>query len=403
MRLNRIITCGLLVCAVNGCATDDDCSLLGSCIDSKCVCNQGWTGVACSRADLQPLNISEGYQNASAASWGGRPIRAADGTWQLMATEITNHCPLILFEYNSQVVRAVSDAGPAGPYRHAEVVLPPFHHNPTFVGPTPDGYYLLFFIGANNVSGQVDCTHGIPDVPLPSSRPHRQNVDSNKYVTMAWAKDPVKGPWQQRVILRDEQPQYNQTSWHCSENNPTAVVLPNGTAVVMYRANGCVAGTTTAGEHLGIAVAQHWSGEYVRDANFVIAPETSPNGKVNNEDPFMWVQPLPDGTGQAWHIVNHQQSVGNVCGSPDAGHSCGAHWFARNPHGPWIMSPEPAYDENVTLVNGSAARFLTRQRPQLVFEDDGVTPAFLFTSGSFDGNNPDLSCFSHTYAHAFRH
>ena len=66
------------------------------------------------------------------------------------------------------------------------------------------------------------------------------------------------------------------------------------------------------------------------------------------------------------------------------------------------MSPEPAYTENVTLVNGSAARFLTRQRPQLVFEDDGVTPAFLFTSGSFDGNNPDLACFSHTYAHAFR-
>jgi len=38
------------------------------------------------------------------------------------------------------VVRAVSagtDAG--GPYTHAETVLPPFHHNPTFVGPTPDG------------------------------------------------------------------------------------------------------------------------------------------------------------------------------------------------------------------------------------------------------------------------
>ena len=52
-----------------------------------------------------------------------------------MATEITNHCPLILFEYNSQVVRASSDSGPGGPYYHAEVVLPPFHHNPTFIGP----------------------------------------------------------------------------------------------------------------------------------------------------------------------------------------------------------------------------------------------------------------------------
>ena len=129
----------------------------------------------------------------------------------------------------------------------------------------------------------------------------------------------------------------------------SAVVLPNGTAVVMYRVNGCVAGASTADEHLGIAVAQHWSGEYVRYPDFVIAPETSPNGRVNNEDPVMWVQPLPDGTGQAWHIVNHQQSVGNVCGSVDAGHNCGAHWFARNPHGPWTMSAEPAC---MTLVNG---------------------------------------------------
>ena len=122
-----------LACAAAGCATDEDCSLLGRCVatgaTSKCICNRGWAGVACSRADLAPLNTSLGYQNASAASWGGRPIRIADGTWQLMATEITNHCPLILFEYNSQVVRATSDAGPGGPYRHAEVVLPPFHHN----------------------------------------------------------------------------------------------------------------------------------------------------------------------------------------------------------------------------------------------------------------------------------
>ena len=29
-----------------------------------------------------------------------------------------------------------------------------------------------------------------------------------------------------------------------------------------------------------------------------------------------------------------------------------------------------------------------RQRPQLVFDADGSTPLYLFTSGSFDGNNP---------------
>ena len=69
--------------------------------------------------------------------------------------------------------------------------------------------------------------------------------------------------------------------------------------------------------------------------------------------------------------------------------------------GPWTQSPEPVYTENVTLVNGSAARFRARQRPQLVFAKDGFTPTFLFNAGSFDGYNFDYSCFGHTYAFAF--
>ena len=129
--------------------------------------------------------------------------------------------------------------------------------------------------------------------------------------------------------------------------------------------------------------------------------------------PFLFTMPVnpisasPPGAGASditWHIINHQQGGGNVC-SPGANFtaegSCGAHWFAHNPHGPWTQSPEPVYTENVTLVNGSAARFRTRQRPQLVFAKDGFTPTFLFNAGSFDGYNFDYSCFGHTYAFAF--
>ena len=101
-------------------------------------------------------------------------------------------------------------------------------------------------------------------------------------------------------------------------------------------------------------------------------------------------------------MLTHQQSKGNVCGSPDAGHSCGAHWFAHSALGPWRQSAEPAYTASVTLRNGSAAAFQTRQRPQLVFAADGVTPSYLFTGGSFEGNNPDEQMLTHTYAHAFR-
>jgi hypothetical protein len=162
---------------------------------------------------------------------------------------------------------------------------------------------------------------------------------------------------------------------------------------------------------------------------------------------------------ESWHLINHQQSEGNVCGNGfndgNQGHSCGAHWYAENPHGPWLLSVEPAYsvrcaffdgnlhlrmplvptpdrlkllhacdqwhssrevtaligwqrkfrpntEANVTLANGTEAQFQTRQRPQLVFGEDGQTPSFLFTSGSFEGNNPDLNMTTHTFAHAFK-
>lgn len=116
-------------------------------------------------------------------------------------------------------------------------------------GPTPDGYYLLFFIGnpqvtarhcqclcacfvsvwssilflthmppgANNASGMIDCRDSIPPVPI------HPNPPSNEYITMAWSKS-ITGPWKQRVILNDLKD--NQTSWHCIENNPSAVILP---------------------------------------------------------------------------------------------------------------------------------------------------------------------------------
>tara|TARA_B110000208_G_scaffold17812_1_gene21523 strand:- start:139 stop:321 length:183 start_codon:yes stop_codon:yes gene_type:complete len=57
----------------------------------------------------------------------------------------------------------------------------------------------------------------------------------------------------------------------------------------------------------------------------------------------------------------------------------------------------------VTFVNGSTGRYLTRQRPQLVFAEDGVTPLALFNGASFEGNNPDLAILTHTYVQQFNH
>ena len=41
----------------------------------------------------------------------------------------------------------------------------------------------------------------------------------------------MNGPWEQRVILRDNNgtdAKRAAAGWHCGENNPSAVITPNG-------------------------------------------------------------------------------------------------------------------------------------------------------------------------------
>ena len=166
---------------------------------------------------------------------------------------------------------------------------------------------------------------------------------------MAYTKDIVNGPWQQKIVLQRNTPPLTANeslSWHCSQNNPTAQILKNGTVVLVFRANACDPYTkpplcTTQecqGEKLGVAVADHFLAEFIDHPSPIVAPYVQ-NITSNNEDPFMWM----DAHDNSWHIVNHQQGKGNVCGSPNNGHSCGAHFYANDPRGPWKMSADAVY------------------------------------------------------------
>ena len=111
---------------------DPRCSLLGVHAGGRCVCDKGWAGASCSVADLKPLNTALGYDNASAASWGGRPVEdPTTGVWHLIVSQFSHKCPLVMWTNNSRVVRAESSTGPAGPFKFAAEVYPEFHHNPS--------------------------------------------------------------------------------------------------------------------------------------------------------------------------------------------------------------------------------------------------------------------------------
>ena len=146
-----------------------------------------------------------------------------------------------------------------------------------------------------------------------------------------------------------------------------------------------------------MADAAHWNQTtYVKRAGPPII--SAANGTGSHEDPFMWV----DRRGH-FHAITHNQGPGNLCGSGEAGHSCGAHLFSRDSYS-WGISKAPVYTPQVRIKStGEVVRLQTRQRPQVVFSDDGgMRPLYLFNGASFEGNNPDLNMLTHTLAFKFK-
>eukprot|EP00040_Diaphanoeca_grandis_P037806 m.249741 g.249741 ORF g.249741 m.249741 type:complete len:434 (-) comp33878_c0_seq4:4396-5697(-) len=386
------------------CVDDADCSLLGICsADAVCVCDPGWMGDDCAVANLANYNASQGgYINATAASWGGRPL-LVNGKWQLFATEIAARCPLILFMNNSMVIRAESTTdSAAGPYVHKDIVRAPFAHNPTAVGPTPDGYYLIYSIGgaaANSSeptppSWHLDCTSKLPSCAEKNCCRAHGTPDSNGQIVMSWTKDPEAGPWSHRVVLPiGVGSTGSPTDWNCKHNNPSAIInATDGSVKLMFHGSSCI---KTAGERLGLADAKHWNDTTYtnRPGPPIIAPT---NGTGSHEDPFMWM----DKRGN-YHTVTHNQGDGNVCGAAAQGSMCGAHLFSRDSYA-WKISKSAVYTKVVSNETGKAD-LQTRQRPQIVFSDDGeVRPLYLFNAASFQGNNNDLHMLTHTMLFEFQ-
>lgn len=379
------------------CRFHTDCSLLGLCAVvpglnyGVCECDPGWTGAGCSVADLEPVDMALGYQNASGhSSWGGLPIQnPGEDTWSLFVSQFSNQCPLQLWLHNSFVARAESQDGPGGPYHMVEEVFPEFHHNPTVVGPTSDGFYLLFMIGVTNKSAVLDCTHGIP-----SDDPGHFNTNAGR-IDMAWSKSP-KGPWESRTVVRnDNKPGQNRSDWDCWPTNPSAILLEDDSVMLAFSSQPC----DHFAEALGMAFAPHWNATFVQDIEPVWRAEPGSSHSVGNvEDPFLWA----DVRG-GYHIVAHSQGSINVCGEvPSETHACGVHLFAESKHGPWTPSLTAVYNAEAMLKNGSSATFTTRQRPQIVFAEDGHTPRYMVQGCNFDGLNQDLSAHFRTCFFEFK-
>jgi hypothetical protein len=213
-----------------GCKTEEDCSLGGLCVGGLCKCDATWTGPHCVQLNLLPANKSaHGYQrgsnfgidtipnvpNQSFASWGGQAVYE-DGMYHLVFADF-EECGLGCWGTSSQLARAVSQS-PLGPYKKVEVIVPPFHHNPTFNKVPGGGPFVITSIGCAPLGGNgsvTNCSSWLPPGhwPPPSPSPEHARLrgaagvgvgdpSAAGVITMIYS-DKVTGPWKQHpgVIL----------------------------------------------------------------------------------------------------------------------------------------------------------------------------------------------------------
>jgi len=359
MRCNTPALVALLLLAPTSaadCSTAFDCSLGGECVAGQCKCDATWTGKNCVQLNLLPVDkSSRGYRwdmlnqtgsNQSTASWGGLPVYV-DGEYHLIHADFDKGCGLGCWGTNSQVARSVSNS-PTGPYRKAEVIAPPFHHNPT-VNKVPNGPFVVVAIGNGSAS--------LPPAPAPGSVSAAVGDPADAGVIMMLYSDSIKGPWKQRpgVIL---EPGANGT-WDSFVTNPSIFFFPNGSALMAYRGGPCLKGKENWCDFhkIGMAFAPSWDAEFKRIG-------TAPVFENQTEDPGIF----RDARGH-FHILGH------YFGKDGHGAGPGGHAFSEDGI-TWHFAGQ-AYDFDIVYTDGSQESFSRRERPQVLMIDG--EPAVLFS------------------------
>ena len=350
---------------------DDACSLNGALVNGACACTRAWAGPACSRLNLRPAAADAGLQVPGASTWGGVPVRGADGRWSLFASLFAAGCGVDAWQPNSQVVRAVpadARAAPGGSWVLAPGEAPvagAYPHSPA-ARARADGSVVIPVIYADGVTPCANCSAGRTGSGAGCGGAGGGWIPGTRFFG-AWgtleAPSPA-GPWvrTRRGSCAAGAP---DAVPGCAANgndlNPSIVELADGSLVMVWRS---INWTSRGESYLATATAPGWAGPWAYDtAN--IFPGTE---GVHVEDPFLW----RDAASGTWHVLAHADVDG------DQGGAAGVHGFSRDARA-WRLSPGNAFGADVALANGTVARVRRRERPKLVLGDDGL-PSFLFSS-----------------------
>jgi hypothetical protein len=346
-----------------------------------CRCFAGWKGSRCEELDLLPvIKDLKGLQLPNHVStWGGSVIER-DGTWHMFASQMVEGCGLDYWMTNSQVIRAVSDDSPFGPYRFQEVILPTFAHDANVIE-APTGEVVLFVTALKGVTPH-NCTatatttkgkHTTTTAPPLESPPTNIESVPPKDTYMLWAPHPT-GPWSKPVMVLNST-KWNSDYWnrtgrvaHC-DSNLNGIIHPDGSFLGLWRR--CETPDLLTIPHR--LTASDWRNAssyqpHVEDPLFVL-------GGSGAEDPSnIWSTHTASG-GTAFHAIFHDEQS-TRCMLPTGCSANGRHAFLLDGRS-WRYASTDAYTRNVNFddtTNTTTTTTLianTRARPHLIIDRQG--------------------------------
>jgi len=350
--------------AARGSAVDDACSLNGELVGGTCVCVRGWTGAACSRLALQPAPADAGLQLPGASSWGGLPVRGADGAWTLIASLFAEACGLDSWQPNSQVVRAVpADArtAPGGRWVLAPgaPIASAFTHSPE-ARARADGSVVVPVIFNDNVRTCANCSGGRTGSGVGCAGWTPGTRFFGDWGTLE-APSP-EGPWtrtRRGSCAADGADAVPGCPANGNDLNPSVAEAPDGSLLMVWRS---IDFASLGVSYLCTATAPAWGGPWAYNTTNMLPSSAG----FHVEDPFLW---RANGT---WHVLAHADADG------DQGGAAGIHAFSRDGRD-WRLSPGNAFGADIALANGTVATTRRRERPKLVLSADGA-PTHLFSA-----------------------
>eukprot|EP00040_Diaphanoeca_grandis_P016733 m.86708 g.86708 ORF g.86708 m.86708 type:complete len:403 (-) comp25991_c0_seq2:154-1362(-) len=343
------------------------CSLNGVERDGKCVCDVQWSGDDCERLRLLPAKPNAGFQPNGKldiySSWGSSVVQV-DGTYHMFAAVMQNGCGLDAWRPNSAIGHATS-ALADGPYELVEIIKHHFAHSPHVVYDASDGLYLIYHVGAgkdnmlpctNTSSSKCEWATNCSNGCTGAAHPILSGLDFYGPLAVLRSKS-VEGPWDDVDIAPcDKVPECEpnpSTKWPGAGNdmNPAPLIDTSGSVSLLWRA---INYSSSGQSYYALASAPKWNGVYTFNTSNIFPEYNS----CHIEDGFAYKNK------HGFHAMFHSDCEGT------SGGAAGGHAYSIDGTN-WILHPKNAYNNTITLNNGTVWTLSRRERPKLIINAEG--------------------------------